>query len=128
MFHKKTILVVDDDELLLTVTRELLQDEHTDVVTHRNAAGVTNRVSLLRPDLILLDINMPSLSGETVSLLLKSDEGTRDIPIVFYSGNDEDGLRDSAAAYGARGYICKGNIVELRRKVAYYLDVPARKC
>lgn len=128
MFHKKTILVVDDDELLLKVTRELLQDEQTDVVTHRNAVGVANRVSLLQPDLVLLDVNMPSLSGETVSLLLKSDEGTRDIPIVFYSGNDEDGLRDSAMAYGARGYICKGNIVELRRKVACYLDSPARKC
>ena len=115
MVRKKTILVVDDDELLLAVTRELLQDEHTDVVTHRNGAGVANRVSLLRPDLVLLDINMPSLTGETVSLLLKSDEVTRDVPIVFYSGNDEDGLRDSATAYGARGYICKGDIFGLRR-------------
>ncbi len=121
MPYKKRILVIDDDEVLLEMTRELLQNEHVDVVTHKNAAGVTNRVRLLQPDLILLDINMPSLSGETVSLLLKSDKGTRDVPIVFYSGNDEDGLHNSATAYGARGYICKGNIIELQIKTAYYI-------
>jgi CheY-like chemotaxis protein len=65
---------------------------------------------------------MPALSGTGLSSLLLSNSGTKNIPIVFYSSNDEDSLRKAVSEYGARGYISKGNIYELKRKVAYYLE------
>ncbi len=119
---KKKILVVDDDERHLIATQEVLTNEGYEVFTYSWWLGVTNFVRRLQPDLILLDINMPALSGTGLSSLLLSNSGTKNIPIVFYSSNDEDSLRKTVSEYGARGYISKGNIYELKRKVAYYLD------
>ena len=120
--NKKKILVVDDDERHLISTQEVLTNEGYDVFTYSWWLGVTNFVRKLQPDLILLDINMPALSGTGLSSLLLSNTGTKSIPIVFYSSNDEDSLRKAVSEYGARGYICKGNIYELKRRVAYYLE------
>jgi PleD family two-component response regulator len=119
---KKKILVVDDDEKHLISTQEILTIEGYEVFTYSWWLGVTNFVKKLKPDLVLLDINMPALSGTGLSSLLLSNSGTKNIPIVFYSSNDEDSLRKAVSEYGARGYISKGNIYELKRKVAYYLE------
>lgn len=119
---KKKILVVDDDERHLIATQEVLTNEGYEVFTYSWWLGVTNFVRKLQPDLILLDINMPALSGTGLSNLLLSNAGTKNIPIVFYSSNDEDSLRKAVSEYGARGYISKGNIYELKRRVAYYLE------
>lgn len=119
---KKKILVVDDDERHLIATQEVLSNEGYEVFTYSWWLGVTNFVRKLQPDLILLDINMPALSGTGLSSLLLSNAGTKNIPIVFYSSNDENSLRKAVSEYGARGYISKGNIYELKRRVAYYLE------
>jgi len=117
---KKKILVVDDDEMHLYTTKELLQDEHCEVITHKSkyGVGVTNLVRELQPDLILLDVNMPGLSGDMLAKLLR----WRNAPFLFYSSNDEDSLRELASRHGAKGYICKGDITELKNVVKKYLD------
>jgi CheY-like chemotaxis protein len=117
--NKKKILVVDDDDLHLYTTKELLEDEKWDVFTYKSnhGIGVTNHVKDMQPDLILLDINMPGLSGEQLAKLLR----WRNTPFIFYSSNDEDSLRESVLRYGAKGYICKGDIAELKNKVRQYL-------
>jgi DNA-binding NarL/FixJ family response regulator len=117
--NKKKILVVDDDDLHLYTTSELLQDEQWEIFTYKSnhGIGVTNHVKNLQPDLILLDINMPGLSGEQLAKLLR----WRNTPFLFYSSNDEDSLRESVLRYGAAGYICKGDIAELKNKVKQYL-------
>lgn len=121
--NKKTVLVVDDDELHLYTTKELLQNDRCEVFTHKNGFGVTNVMRALQPDLVLLDINMPALSGDKLAELLCSNSDLRHIPIVFHSSNDEDSLRECAASYGAKGYICKGNVSELRSKIGRYLGL-----
>lgn len=65
---------------------------------------------------------MPGLSGERLSELLLSNSNTKNVPIVFYSSNDEDSLREAVSEHGVKGYICKGDIFELKKKVAYYLS------
>jgi two-component system OmpR family response regulator len=124
---KKKILLVDDDEMHLYTTKELLQDEHCEVITHKSnyGIGVTNLVRELQPDLILLDVNMPGLSGDKLAKLLRDSDDTNHVPIVFYSSNDEDSLREIVSTCDVRGYICKGDPVELRRKVDHYLSMAA---
>ncbi len=124
---KKKILVIDDDERHLIATKELLGDEGYEVIIHHNAFGSTNVIRELQPDLVLLDVNMPALSGDRLSSLLLSNEKTKDIPIVFYSSNDEDSLREAVVKHGVSGYISKGNIFELKEKVAYYLSPQSNK-
>jgi PleD family two-component response regulator len=66
--------------------------------------------------------NMPALPGDELSVILRSNSKIKDVPIVFYSSNDEDSLRKAASEYGVRGYICKGDVCNLRRKIAVYLS------
>ncbi len=125
---KKKVVIIDDDEKLLTTAKELLEEEGYDVVTHQLAFGATNFIKQNKPDLVLLDINMPGLSGERFSRILLSNYETKDMPIVFYSSNDEDSLRRTVSEYGARGYICKGDIFELKKKVDLYIGRPSDTC
>lgn len=118
---KKKILVVDDDERDLVTAKELLENAGYEVITHHNWFGSTNAIKKNQPDLVLLDINMPALPGDELSVILRSNSKIKDVPIVFYSSNDEDSLRKAAFEYGVRGYICKGDVFNLRRKIAAYL-------
>lgn len=120
--QKKTILVIDDDEKLLMTTKELLENEGYQVLTHMRAFGATAAVGLVKPDLVLLDINMPGLSGDRLAYLLRANEKTKDVPIVFYSSNDEDTLRRAVTTHKVSGYIAKGDIFDLRKKVSCYLE------
>ncbi len=119
---KKKVLIVDDDDMHLYTTRELLREEQLEVITHKNGFGVTTLVQAIRPDLVLLDVNMPALSGDSLAELLMKNEKTRSVKIIFYSSNDEAALRESAAKHGVTDYVCKGNIKDLRDKVRLHLN------
>jgi CheY-like chemotaxis protein len=116
-------MVIDDDEIHLYTTRELLSSDRIEVVTHQGAFGATNRVKEVKPDLLLLDVNMPALSGGNLADILNPLCMELNTPIVFYSSNDEDTLRELVTAHGAKGYICKGDIATLRKKVNEYLAI-----
>lgn len=118
----KKILIIDDDDRHLLTARELLEQEGYTVNTHNLGFGSTNIIKKMQPDLILLDVNMPALSGDRLASVDTWRESTKNIPVVFYSSNDEDSLRKSVRDAQVTGYICKGNIMELKRKVAYYLE------
>lgn len=118
---KKRILVIDDDERLLETTKGILEAEGFDVMTHCGSLGSTNLVKSAVPDMVMLDMNMPALSGETLAKVFRLNDKTKDIPVVFYSSNDEDTLRSAVAVHGAKGYICKGNLYDLRAKVHKFL-------
>ena len=115
----KRILVIDDDNNHLIAVKEILEMEGHDVYTHNKPFGSTSLAKTLEPDLILLDVNMPGLSGDSLSRLLRSHSKG---PIVFYSSNDEDSLRQLVRLHNVRGYICKGDLFGLREKVSRYLS------
>ncbi len=123
MNRRKKILVVDDNEMHLQVTGELLREEF-EVITHQCGFGVMALASEFQPDLLLLDVNMPAFSGDKVALLLRANELTRNIQIVFYSCADEKNLSEIVKTCDVRGYICKGDIIDLKNKVSHYLGAP----
>jgi len=118
----KRILIIDDDLAHLTSTRGILEDDGYEVFVHSQGFGATNKARQVRPHLILLDVNMPGLSGENLIGVLQANSSTREIPVVFYSSNDEDSLRSAVRKLGARGYISKGSVVALRQRVARFLE------
>jgi CheY-like chemotaxis protein len=124
---KHRILAVDDDESHLRAVREILELEGYEVVTRSQSLGTSKMVLDLAPDLILLDVNMPALSGEHLLSILKRNELTAGIPVVFYSGNDDMTLRHLVQKSGATGYIRKGDPAALRRKVAVYLGIQPQR-
>ena len=78
-----------------------------------------------QPNLLLLDINMQAISGDKLASLLKANEHTCNIQIVFYSSDYEENLREIVETCDVRGYICKSDIVDLKNKVNHYIATPA---
>jgi len=74
------------------------------------------------PDLILLDVNMPDMSGYEICTQLKDREDTRDIPVVFISALEEVLDKLEAFSIGGADYICKPfALVEVLARVKYHL-------
>lgn len=117
MQQRKKVLIIDDEEMHLYTAKGLLENDRIEVSTYRGSFGATNAVRAFQPDLILLDINMPALSGENLVSLLKPFCEEMETAIVFYSSNDEAILRDLVRIHGVQGYICKGDVVGLQSTV-----------
>lgn len=117
MTARKKVLIIDDEEMHLYTAKGLLESGSIEVVTYRGSFGASNCVKSSRPDLVLVDVNMPALSGDNLVTLIKPFCREMGIPILFYSSNDEGSLRDLVAIHGVQGYVCKGDIPMLRHKV-----------
>ena len=119
--NRQRILIVDDDAAHLQSTKGILEAEGYDVMTHDQPFGSTNAILQYRPDLVLLDVNMPGLSGEKLAEVYRANAKTRMSRVMLYSSNDEDILRTAARRLQLDGYICKGNPATLRLRVAAIL-------
>ena len=78
----KRILVVEDDRLSLIVLRQLLTAQGYEILQSPEGWDGISRARNEQPDLILMDIQLPDISGLDATLLLKQDDQTRDIPII----------------------------------------------
>lgn len=117
MTPTKTVLVIDDDEGHLLTARGLIEALGFRVETHNSPFRSTEKILDLKPDMVLLDVNMPALAGDRLCQLLRAEPTLENIQIYLYSSNDEDILRQSVRRYQADGYICKGDIRGLRLKL-----------
>ena len=99
------ILVVDDDIVVLEVTRERLEGAGFSVVTRSSALGTSAFIRKEKPDYILLDVNMPSLSGDALARLLS--EGHPRSRVILHSSQERTSLSALAEKCGAIGVIAK---------------------
>lgn len=117
------ILVIDDDPQALDTARLLLLQSGFEVVTYSGHFNRLNFVLEHSPDLVLLDVNMPFLSGDELLRLFKDSPELRRIPVVFFSSNDEMSLRVMVARCGALGYIPKSEMAgDFGTKVRRYVE------
>jgi len=102
-----TILVVDDTPQNLRLLIDMLTQQGYKVRPARDGQSALSSAQSALPDLVLLDIMMPEMSGYEVCEALKADERTRDIPIIFISALDE--MMDKVRAFSVGGvdYITK---------------------
>ena len=107
------ILVVDDSELILDITRQALTEADYDVRTNTSWVEVAASVREFQPDLILLDLNMPSIAGDNICEILKRSTFGKDIPIILFTSQDEGEVKRIVEKVGADGYIIK----EMDKKV-----------
>ena len=80
------ILVVDDDAPILLLMRNVLREFGFDAVTANSGREALERVRTHNPKLILLDRNMPGMTGDEVLQQLRSDEAVPDVPVLILSG------------------------------------------
>jgi len=119
----RTILVVDDNAVVLEATRATLEQAGFRVVTHDRATGAVVAVLNERPDLVLLDVNMPNMTGDSLADVLGRTRATRSTLVVLYSSLPANALRMKAMAAGAHGFIQKTGVqTELVRQVRAFLE------
>jgi len=80
---KKKILVVDDETELVQAVQIRLEQADYEVLAAYDGEEGFQKVKQYRPDLIILDILMPHMGGDSMAAALKEDEGSRNIPIIF---------------------------------------------
>ena len=116
----KKIWIVDDDEEMshaIGLMLKLLDCEVTAFFNVRSAAQ--NFASGKKPDLIILDLNMPEISGLDMIEFLRRRPATKDLPIVMLSSEAADSVVDKALALGADSYVMKPiTIEELEKAMA----------
>lgn len=107
MPKNKTILVVDDSPTVRKLIAGKLEKCGHDVFCSNDGVEAMERLQDLVPDLILLDITMPRMDGYQVCKLIRSNDATKDVPVVMISGKDGffDKVRGRMA--GTSGYITK---------------------
>ncbi len=116
------ILLVDDDPLILDTARRLLEHDGFDIIVYAEGFNATNFAARALPDLILMDVNMPFLSGDHLVGLFRRHPALTDVPVVLFSSNEESELRRMARTVGALGFISKSEMAHgFAQKVQRFL-------
>jgi sigma-B regulation protein RsbU (phosphoserine phosphatase) len=105
--EKKTVLVVDDAPANIHVVNEILHDTYRVRIATTGVKGLELAKSTPGPDLILLDVIMPGMDGYEVCARLKAGSATRDIPVIFLTGQTESADETRGFEVGAVDYIHK---------------------
>lgn len=120
---KDTILVVDDSEIICTIIKDILESPSLHIVIAHSGEEGIEMAKKIRPILILLDIIMTGIDGYETCLILKNSEDTKDIPVIFITGNNDSESVLRGFEVGAADYVSKPFIAEeLKARVKVHMQ------
>ncbi len=118
------ILIVDDVADNIRLLSRILVKRGYQTRKALNGRIALTAIEASKPDLILLDIQMPDMTGYELCALIKSDPNTYDIPIIFLSANDDPSEKRKAIHLGGADYIAKPfNIEQLIEAIKKQIKV-----
>ena len=125
----KTVLIVEDNELNMKLFHDLLEAHGYDTVGTSSGMDAFELARTCRPDLILMDIQLPDVSGLEVTKWIKDDPELHQIPVVavtaFAMNGDEERIRQG----GCEAYLSKPiSIAKFMETVRCFLRVPEPEC
>lgn len=126
---KFRIFIIDDDPFFLDILETMLADCHEyEITKFLNSPNALNAVTDQKPDIVILDINMPIMNGFEICCALKSNNETRHVSVILATTCDSKYSQcDGLIKYGADSYItkpvnrkrllaCIQNIIKIREK------------
>jgi two-component system cell cycle response regulator DivK len=116
----KTVLIVEDNELNMKLFHDLLEAHGYATLATRHGKEAIDLAREHRPDLILMDIQLPEISGLEVTRQIKDDQELRDIPVVAVTAFAMKGDEERILAGGCEAYLSKpisvGKFIETVRR------------
>ena len=120
---RKKILLVDDSSTILMMEKFILRNDPYVLVTASDGEDAVRKAESERPDLILLDVIMPRMSGFEACRLIRDNEALQHIPIIMVTTRGEAANVETGWMVGCTDYITKPiNAVELLAKVRSFLS------
>jgi Response regulators consisting of a CheY-like receiver domain and a winged-helix DNA-binding domain len=120
----KRVVVVDDEPSVGVAVRELLAPDGYEVEAPADPHSALPELLRAVPDLVILDVNMPGMSGWELCSLLRRQTATRSVPVLFLTGRQEVRDRITAMQVGGSDYLAKPfGAEDLRRKVRSLLRI-----
>ena len=121
----KRILVVEDNELNMKLLNDVLEAHGYEVMSTGRGAEAVEWARQYLPDLILMDLQLPDLSGLDATRQLKADPGTRRIPVIAVTAFAMAGDEKRALEHGCDAYVAKPIILkDFLNLIAGYIGVP----
>ncbi|WP_411956114.1 Hpt domain-containing protein [Acinetobacter thutiue] len=105
--ERRLIMIVDDSVTVRKVTSRLLERQGYDVVTAKDGVDAIEQLETVKPDLMLLDIEMPRMDGFEVTNLVRHHEIHRDLPIIMITSRTGEKHRERALSLGVNQYMGK---------------------
>lgn len=103
----RKILIVDDEPDILRATKVRLISLGYDVITASDGKDVIAIIQTGMPDLVLLDLWLPGMSGDEICLKLKADDKLKHIPVVMFTASSNFDISNKVREIGANGYLIK---------------------
>lgn len=101
------VMVVDDSVTVRKVTSRLLERNGMNVLTAKDGVDAISQLQERKPDIMLLDIEMPRMDGFEVATLVRHDEGLKDLPIIMITSRTGEKHRERAMSIGVNEYLGK---------------------
>ena len=120
---RKKILVVDDSQVILQAMNELLSETY-EITSVSSGLSAIRSLTLNRPDLILLDYEMPVCDGKQVLEMIRSEKDFADIAVIFLTGRvDKESVKQVLSLKPA-GYLSKSlNPAEIKKNIDHYFEI-----
>jgi two-component system, cell cycle response regulator DivK len=116
------VLVVDDNPINIDLVTHVLGCEGFIVDTAIGVDDASNRIAACRPDVVLLDIQMPEIDGLALARRLKADPSTAALPVIAFTAYAMKGDEEKMRAAGCDGYLAKPiDIATFAQSVRAYL-------
>ena len=124
---RKKILLVDDSSTILMMEKFILRNDPYILVTASNGEEAVQKALSEKPDLILLDVVMPRMSGFEACRLIRDNEASKNVPIIMVTTRGEAANVETGWVVGCTDYVTKPiNAVELLAKVRSLLGDAAQ--
>jgi len=118
---RKRILIAEDEASERKIYSYLLSDEY-DLVFAENGREACEMIAAVRPDLVLMDISMPEMNGIKALERVRSDEATKNIPVIAVTARAMKGEREKFLGYGFNSYVSKPIDEELLMREMHRLE------
>ncbi len=116
-----TILVVDDEPIMIRLLDDMLGSRY-DLAFAMSGTEALASVALYPPELILLDVELPDMSGYDVCRAVRNSPASREIPVIFLTSNDRQTDLVSGFEAGGMDYVCKPvNFAVLSQRIDRHL-------